>query len=192
MAPGVISEDYVNGHVNGNHEDGKVVLPTGHSKPSFDKERVVKPNASNSDTSISSRVKLDPLPAERLVATPPVETFTDSVEITITRVVEETHTIVHNCKKQLGSYRDNPFANAITLQSLTDFIHAQRLRDMPDKGSAWDRILRWALIYAKRIDEFATTIEPYFRSSSSMARDIWSCCRSLLQVIDTALQSCKV
>ncbi|KAF3926345.1 hypothetical protein AA313_de0202064 [Arthrobotrys entomopaga] len=193
MAPGIVMEEYVNGHSLGGLEDGKVVLPNGHSKTSFDQGRAVtKANGSNplsdrsSDNEITSSacMKLPdfPSPMRGSNYTEYTSETTENVEISITRVVEETNTIVHTCKKQLGSYRDSPFDHVVTLQTLTDFIHAQRLRDMPDKGSTWDKILRWALVYARRIDEFATTIEPYYRSSSSMARDIWSCCRSLLQL----------
>ncbi|KAF3909980.1 hypothetical protein ABW20_dc0109156 [Dactylellina cionopaga] len=187
MAPGVVREEYMNGHSQ--LEDGKVVLPNGHSK-TVDQDRAVTktngfgqlPDRNIENVSSLNAIMKSPDYKPRSTYTEYVDESTENIEISITRVVEEAHTIVHQCKKQLGSHRDSPFASALTLQGLTDFIHAQRLRDMPDKGSTWDKILRWALIYARRIDEFATTIEPYYRSSSSMARDIWSCCRSLLQL----------
>ncbi|EPS43677.1 hypothetical protein H072_2402 [Dactylellina haptotyla CBS 200.50] len=193
MAPGVVMDSYVNGHSHSEIEDEKVVLPNGHSKPSFDQDRtVIKSNGfsslldryNESPSETSSRVALNfkPMAYEPCIEYANGSRSPESLEVSIKRVIEETLTVVHGCKKQLGSQRDNPFAGAITLQGLTDFIHAQRLRDMPDKGSTWDKILRWALIYARRIDEFATTIEPYYRISATMARDIWSCCRSLLQL----------
>ncbi|KAK6538198.1 hypothetical protein TWF694_011080 [Orbilia ellipsospora] len=191
MAPGVVMEEYVNGNSIKGPEDGKVVLPNGHSKTSFDQGRAVtKANGSNQPSdrtgdnvaALKAIVRLPDVPSPSPAYTHYSSETTESIEVSITRVVEETNTIVHTCKKQLGSYRDSPFEHVVTLQGLTDFIHAQRLRDMPDKGSTWDKILRWALVYARRIDEFATTIEPYYRSSASMARDIWSCCRSLLQL----------
>lgn len=102
---------------------------------------------------------------------------------TQTTVVKDvTTTIMVECRKHLSSRADEILLSTPTSHSLIQFIAAERLRSMPHKGSTWDKVLKWAESFAKRIDTYTFTIGGFASYGCEGSRVIYGCCRALLQV----------
>ena len=79
---------------------------------------------------------------------------------TQTYVLKETTTvIITRCKKDLDTKAHDVLTGTHTLDSLLDFIAAERLRSMPHRGSKWDKVLKWAETFASEVDFFSNAID---------------------------------
>lgn len=106
-----------------------------------------------------------------------IETLT-----TTTVVKETTTTIMFECRKQLSSNADDILYGVPTIDDLLGFIAAERLRSMPHKGSAWDKVLKWAEGFSKKVDVFCYTIGSFTLARREGEQMVYGCCRTLLKV----------
>ena len=102
---------------------------------------------------------------------------------TKTYVLKETTTvIIARCKKDLDTKAHDVLTGTHNLDSLLDFIAAERLRSMPHRGSKWDKVLKWAETFAGEVDFFSNAIDCFAIHSQESARLIFGSCRVLLEV----------
>ncbi|KAH0563240.1 hypothetical protein GP486_002195 [Trichoglossum hirsutum] len=84
-------------------------------------------------------------------------TDNESTTITTTTVFhvlrETSTTVVVQCKKELGAKAEGVLTGTASMDSLLDFIAAERLRSMPHQGSKWDKVLKWAESLARNMGE---------------------------------------
>ncbi|KAI9768306.1 MAG: hypothetical protein M1840_004914 [Geoglossum simile] len=89
--------------------------------------------------------------------------------------------MVVQCKKELGAKVESVLTGTPDVDTLLEFIAAERLRSMPHKGDNWDKVLKWTESFARRVDVFACSISRFAGQSSEAARLIWGGCQLLLQ-----------
>ncbi|KAL8781838.1 MAG: hypothetical protein Q9213_005840 [Squamulea squamosa] len=77
---------------------------------------------------------------------------------------------------------DEHHIHSMTIGDYFEYIERQRLTYMPQKGSHWDKVLKWAEFFGLQISSFADTLEPFLSESKLAARLVWTACRSLLQL----------
>jgi hypothetical protein len=116
-------------------------------------------------------------------STETTETKTTTTTTTIFHALRETSTtVVVQCKKELGAKAESVLTGTLDVDGLLEFIAAERLRSMPHQGSKWDKVLKWAESFARRVDVFACSISRFTDQSSEAAQLIWGGCKLLLQV----------
>lgn len=93
-----------------------------------------------------------------------------TTEVT-TRYESQLKTVI-NVQKLIGN----------SVESVLDFIAADRLRRVPHRGSRWDKILRFAEHFAIRISLYQDAVGNMFPNSSDAARMIWGSSLALLKV----------
>ena len=70
-----------------------------------------------------------------------------------------------------------------SIASFLDFIASERLVHMPNQGSRWDKILRWAENFASQISVFQESTSYFLTKSTDAAQLAWSSCQLLLEVL---------
>lgn len=83
---------------------------------------------------------------------------------------------------ELKDTKETHLAAGISSESLFDFIANERLRVMPARGSRWDKILRWAEDFAKKLSLFEVTEDSFIPGSKEAVELINSCLQILLMV----------
>ena len=92
-----------------------------------------------------------------------------------------THAAGMKYQNSLSSFANGSASNGDSVESLLDFVAADRLRRMPHKGSRWDKILKWLEIFAGHVSMFQQSMK--FASKNQEAAElIWGACRVVVQV----------
>jgi len=100
-----------------------------------------------------------------------------------TYILRDTTTLITvRCKKEFTSKIDEILTGVPTCHAFLDFIATERLRSMPHKGSKWDKVLKWAESFSRRVDAYSHAISGFTPHSWESARLVWGCCRWLLLV----------
>jgi hypothetical protein len=119
-------------------------------------------------------------------------TNTTSTTTTVFHTLREVSTtVVVQCKKELGAKAEGVLTGTMSMDSLLEFIAAERLRSMPHQGSKWDMVLKWAESLARKVDAFAHAISKFTDQSWEAARLIWGGCWLLLQVCVLGFETSK-
>ncbi|KAK4696787.1 hypothetical protein P7C71_g1188, partial [Lecanoromycetidae sp. Uapishka_2] len=103
-----------------------------------------------------------------------------SPEISI--LVKSTTEVSTNYESKLRGVTNVQDLTGGSVESILDFIAADRLRRVPHIGSRWDRILRLAEHFSIRISLYQDAVGTMFSNSSDAARMIWGSCRALLKM----------
>ncbi|KAI5782676.1 hypothetical protein EDC01DRAFT_729948 [Geopyxis carbonaria] len=102
---------------------------------------------------------------------------------TETHVLRETTTLVTvRYKKELSSKSGDILTGTTTCHAFLDFIAAERLRSMPHQGSKWDKVLKWAEAYARKLDTYTHAVSGFTAHSWESARLVWGSCQLLLRM----------
>lgn len=113
-------------------------------------------------------------------ATKPTRVYESTQE---TYILKDTTTLITvRCKKEFPSEVDEILAGVPTCHAFLDFIATERLRSMPHKGSKWDKVLKWAEGYSRKVDTYSHAISGFAPHCWESARLVWGCCRWLLRV----------
>ena len=103
----------------------------------------------------------------------------------ITIVKETTSKVqlkLQTVRRELGSSVDDSFSRGISMEDFFDYVAAERLRHLPARGSRWDKVLKWAELFACQVIGYHKSVASFVSHSHEASRLVWSSCRSLLQV----------
>ncbi|KAK7743825.1 hypothetical protein SLS53_003844 [Cytospora paraplurivora] len=81
---------------------------------------------------------------------------------------------------ELRGSREAGLADGVSSEDLLGFIAAERLRRMPARGSRWDKILKWAEDFAKKLSLFEVTGDQFIPSSNEAVELILASIQILL------------
>lgn len=155
-----------NGHQNGNGVESTEVAD-GH----FSSER------NHTNTSISHQ-ETRKLRTERHVFESS-STFSSEQQITVLRQTVTTTRAKLICELRDVTEHD---INSLTMETFLEYIESERLTNMPQRGSRWDKVLKWAEFFALQISGYETALEPFVPQSKDAAQLIWASCRALIEV----------
>lgn len=82
----------------------------------------------------------------------------------------------------LKGTKEEKLAAGVSSESLFAFIADERLRRMPHRGSRWDKILKWAEDFAKKLSLFEVTDNNFIPSSKEAVELILASLQLLLMV----------
>lgn len=82
----------------------------------------------------------------------------------------------------LKGTKQEKLAAGVSSESLFAFIAEERLRRMPHRGSRWDKILKWAEDFAKKLSLFEVTDDSFIPSSKEAVHLILASVQLLLTV----------
>lgn len=82
----------------------------------------------------------------------------------------------------LKGTKEEKLAAGVSSESLFAFIADERLRRMPHRGSRWDKILKWAEDFAKKLSLFEVTDDNFIPSSKEAVELILASLQLLLTV----------
>lgn len=85
-------------------------------------------------------------------------------------------------EEELKESKETELAAGVSSERLFGFIANERLRIMPARGSRWDKILRWAEDFAKKLSLFEVTDDSFIPSSKEAVDLILACIQLLLTV----------
>ena len=105
--------------------------------------------------------------------------------------LEQMQDLIQQCKQVLAPPASPIFASTMSFQSFKNAIDAQRLRDMPNEGSIWDKVLRNALVFGTTMDRFAKSAESFNPSTQTNVVVLWGCCRALSKVKRPVAQTAR-
>jgi hypothetical protein len=83
---------------------------------------------------------------------------------------------------ELKGYKEAELAAGVSSENLFGFIANERLRRMPARGSRWDKILKWAEDFAKKLSLFEVTDDRFIPSSKDAVELILASIQILLMV----------
>ncbi|KAH8889183.1 hypothetical protein GQ53DRAFT_870157 [Thozetella sp. PMI_491] len=106
--------------------------------------------------------------------------FSSTAHVSITRVVEITHTI-HDNICHLEEY-DDAFFQQMDLPSYLEYVDDKRIFHMPRRGSDWDRVLRAAQFFGIQLWSFAEKIGPSSAEIRTASITALASCRVLLDI----------
>ncbi len=157
----------INGHMDGyHHGDASIVtsesITNGHRTQL---ENYTESRASRTET-------------RTLVESSHTNTFTSTQQVTVLR---QTVLITRSKLLEL-SHVDDQYIDLMRIESFVDYIECERLTYMPDQGSRWDRVLKWAEYFAGQISGYEIAISPFVPDSKIAAKLIWAACRALIEV----------
>lgn len=82
----------------------------------------------------------------------------------------------------LKGTKEEKLAQGVSSENLFSFISEERLRRMPHRGSRWDKILKWAEDFAKKLSLFEVTDDNFIPSSKQAVELILASLQLLLLV----------
>jgi hypothetical protein len=91
------------------------------------------------------------------------------------------HTVI-STKAKLLSYVDSQYIDCMTAESILGYIRHERLTNMPQPGSRWDKVLKWAQFFSSQISRYEEAISSFVPDSKGAAQLIWVSCQTLLEV----------
>lgn len=83
---------------------------------------------------------------------------------------------------ELKGTKQESLAAGVSSEDLFGFIASERLRRMPARGSRWDKILKWAEDFAKKLSLFEITDDSFIPSSKEAVELILASIQLLLLV----------
>lgn len=83
---------------------------------------------------------------------------------------------------QLKGSKEDELAAGVSSENLFGFIANERLKRMPARGSRWDKILKWAEDFAKKLSLFEVSDENFIPSSKEAVELILASLQLLLMV----------
>ncbi|ROV96637.1 hypothetical protein VSDG_05608 [Cytospora chrysosperma] len=83
---------------------------------------------------------------------------------------------------ELKGYKEAELAAGVSSENLFGFIANERLRRMPARGSRWDKILKWAEDFAKKLSLFEVTDDRFIPSSKDAVELILASIQILLML----------
>lgn len=91
----------------------------------------------------------------------------------------------------LKGTKEEKLVTGISSESLLAFIADERLRRMPHRGSRWDKILKWAEDFAKKLSLFEVTDDSFIPSSKEAVQLILASLQLLLLVGPLHFLACR-
>ena len=108
-----------------------------------------------------------------------VATSSGNQEVTI---LKETTTKAQKKLQSLGGSPADASFSGLSIEELLDYIAAERLRHLPPRGSRWDRVLKYAVLFADEVNAYQQSVSSFLSHHEEAARLVWRSCRILLQV----------
>ena len=106
-------------------------------------------------------------------------TFTLDQQVTVLRQTVLTTRAKLICDL---AHVDEHYIDSITVESFLEYIEHERLTYMPQRGSRWDKVLKWAEFFALQISGYEKAVGSFVPDSKAAARLIWASCRVLVEV----------
>jgi hypothetical protein len=154
-----------NGHLNGHTTKATTTVTNGHSEES-----------SSIQSSSHYASQLD---TRSIASSGYTHTFTSDQQVNIMR-----RTVISTRAKIISdlSHVDNHYIDSMTVESILDYVGSERLTYMPQRGSRWDKVLKWAEFFSLQISGYEKAVSSFVPDSKGAAQLIWACCRILLEV----------
>jgi hypothetical protein len=108
-----------------------------------------------------------------------VHTFSSEQQITVLR-----HTVTSTRAKLICelAHVNERYIDSMTMEHFLEYIESERLTNMPQRGSRWDKVLKWAEFFALQISGYENTVSSFIPHSKGAAKLIWASCRVLVEV----------
>jgi hypothetical protein len=108
-----------------------------------------------------------------------VHTFTSDQQVNVMR-----RTVITTRTKLITdlSHVDSHYIDSMSVESILDWVSSERLTYMPQKGSRWDKVLKWAEFFSLQISGYEKAISAFVPDSKAAAQLIWASCKVLLEV----------
>lgn len=106
-------------------------------------------------------------------------TFSSEQQITILRQTVTATRVKLICELRHVNEYD---IDSMTVESFLEYIESERLTNMPQRGSRWDKVLKWAEFFALQISGYEKALERFVPHSMNAAQLIWASCRALIEV----------
>lgn len=104
-------------------------------------------------------------------------------------VVRETiEKVSATCKRDLDSHSTKVVLHTNDVGAVLDWIAGERLRCMPQSGSRYDKVLRWAEIFVVHVAAFTQTSADSLASIHEATHQIWGSTLLLLQLGESHLE----
>ena len=87
------------------------------------------------------------------------------------------------CLEIFGDEAMDMTTGKITAASILDLANAKREEKAPAEGSKTDKVLKWAVSFAKNVDAYSKVLDVYISKAPEVAGLVWGGCRILLQVL---------
>jgi len=107
------------------------------------------------------------------------QTFTSDQQVNIVR-----RTVITTRTKLIAdlSHVDSHYIDSMSVESILDWVSSERLTYMPQRGSRWDKVLKWAEFFSLQISGYEKAISSFVPDSGAAAQLIWASCKILLEV----------
>jgi hypothetical protein len=102
--------------------------------------------------------------------------FTSDMQVNI------MYQTVISTKAKLLAHMDGHYIDGMTVESFMDYINRERLTNMPQHGSRWDKVLKWAEFFSSQISLYQKAVSSFVPDSKGAAQLIWASCQALLEV----------
>ena len=101
---------------------------------------------------------------------------------TVSVLREVINKVTASSRRDLGASSIETLETTKEIGIVLDHIAAERLRRYPHPGSKYDKILRWAEVFAAQVYAFSETVSEFVLHSSEAAHLIFGSTLLLLQV----------
>lgn len=91
--------------------------------------------------------------------------------------------MIFKCLEVFGEKAVDMTTGKITAASILDLANANREEKAPAGGSKTDKVLKWAVSFAKNVDAYSKVSGVYISKAPGATGLIWGGCRILLQVL---------
>lgn len=88
---------------------------------------------------------------------------------------------------ELGQSSDDSLLKDLSIESFLDIVATERLRRMPQRGSRWDKVLKWAEMFTSQVSIYQESVSPFVLHSREAAELVYRSCSALLQVCHITL-----
>ena len=151
----------------------------GHERSGFGDLKVVKKQNNSTTDSHVEQYSRSEVREESSMEISHAHTFTSDQQVTVLR-----QTVLSTRARLIGdlSQVDDHYIDSITIESFLEYIEDERLCNMPQHGSSWDKVLKWAEFFALQVSGYENTVRTFVPDSSVAAKLIWATCRVLIEV----------
>ena len=89
---------------------------------------------------------------------------------------------IAECRKAFGKEAEDIISGEVTAASIFELANTKRVEKVPAEGSKTDKVLKWAVSFAKSVDAFSKIVDVYIGNVPEVAGLVWGGCKILLQV----------
>ena len=89
---------------------------------------------------------------------------------------------ISKCLEAFGEEARDMATGKVTAASVLELARAKREEKAPAEGSKTDKVLNWAVSFAKNVDAYSKVVDVYISKAPEVAGLVWGGCKILLQV----------